>query len=326
MTGNVKGALFALAAFGVFASHDAIIKALGETLSPVQILFFATLFGFPLVGLMLMRDRTDGTLVPRHPWWVALRTLSAAVGALSAFYAFTTLPLAQVYAILFAAPLLITVLAIPILGERVRLRRGLAVLVGLAGVMIVLRPGSATLAPGHLAALAAAVFSALSAIIVRKIGAEERSVVLIIYPLMANFLLMGALLPVVYVPMEGAQLGAVAVVAGLGFAGMLLVIAAYRAGEAVVIAPMQYSQIMWATLWGFLIFGEVPDAATLVGAGVVIASGVYIVLREGRASASQTRPVLAARSRAGTPTAPVLPPAPPAAGRPRDGDPPDKKV
>ena len=133
MSGNVRGALFALAAFAVFASHDAIIKALGGALSPVQILFFATLFGFPLVGLMLMRDRTDGTLVPRHPWWVALRTLSAAVGALSAFYAFTVLPFAQVYAILFAAPLLITVLAIPILGERVRLRRSLAVWWGLWG-------------------------------------------------------------------------------------------------------------------------------------------------------------------------------------------------
>ncbi|WP_201155638.1 DMT family transporter, partial [Rhodobaculum claviforme] len=307
MTGNLRGALFALAAFAVFASHDAVIKALGGTLSPVQILFFSTLFGFPLVGMMLMRDRTDGTLVPRHPWWVALRTLSAVVGALAAFHAFTTLPLAQVYAILFAAPLLITVLAIPILGERVRLRRGLAVLVGLAGVMIVLRPGSADLEVGHLAALAAAVFSALSAIIMRKIGAEERSVVLIIYPLMANFLLMGALLPLVYVPMQMAELGAAAVIAGLGFVGMLLVIGAYRAGEAVAIAPMQYSQILWATLWGLVFFDEVPDAATLLGAGVVIASGVYIVMREGRAGASRTRPVLAARSRAGTPTAPALP-------------------
>lgn len=227
-----QGALCALAAFAAFASHDAIIKALGSTLSPVQMLFFATLFGFPLVGLMLMQDRTDGTLLPRHPWWVALRTLSAAVGALSAFYAFTVLPLAQVYAILFAAPPRITLLAIPILGERVRLRRGLAVL------------------------------------------------------------------------------------AGLGFLGMLLVIAAYRAGEAVVIAPMQYSQFLWATLWGLVFFAEAPDAATLLGAGIVIASGTYIVLREGRAS--RTRPVLAARSRAGTPTAPALPPSAEAGRPPRD--------
>ena len=168
MTGNVRGALFALAAFGLFASHDAIIKALGGQIPPPQILFFATLFGFPLVGMMLMRDPTDGTLLPRHPWWVALRTLSAAIGALSAFYAFTTLPLAQVYAILFAAPLLITLLAIPLLGERVRLRRGLAVLAGIVGVMVVLRPGTAALGLGHLAAIDAALCTVLSAIIVLR--------------------------------------------------------------------------------------------------------------------------------------------------------------
>jgi len=325
MTGNVRGAVFALLAFAAFATHDAVIKGLGGGLAPVQILFFATLFGFPLVGLMLMRDRTDGTLVPRHPWWVALRTLSAAVGGLSAFYAFTVLPLAQVYAILFASPLLITLMAIPILGERVRLRRGLAVLVGLGGVLIVLRPGGAELSPGHLAALAAAVFSALSAIIVRRIGGIERSVVLIIYPMMANFLLTGALLPLVYRPMSGAEMAGTAVIAVLGFCGMMLVILAYRSGEAVIIAPMQYSQILWAVFFGALFFGELPDALTLLGAAVVIASGTYIVLREGRAGASRTRPVLAARSRAGTPTAPVLTPGseagPPGAsgpGRPAD--------
>jgi drug/metabolite transporter (DMT)-like permease len=307
MTGNGKGALLALGAFGVFASHDAVIKVLGDSFSPVQILFFATLFGFPLVSLMLMRDRTDGTLLPRHPWWVTIRTAAATVGALCAFYAFTALPLAQVYAILFAAPLLITVLAIPLLGEKVRLRRGIAVLVGLAGVLVVLRPGTAELSLGHASALTAAVLSALSAIIVRKIGSEERSVVLIIYPMMTNFLLMGAALPFFYQPMEAIELGATAVIALLGFLGMLLTIGAYRAGEAVVIAPMQYSQIVWATLFGVLFFSEIPDLPTLIGAGIVIASGLYIVLREGRSGASETRPVLGARSRAGTPTAPVVP-------------------
>jgi len=306
MTGNGRGALLALGAFAIFASHDAVIKVLGDGFSPVQILFFATLFGFPLVSFMLMRDRTDGTLLPRHPLWVMIRTLATAVGALAAFYAFTALPLAQVYAILFAAPLLITLLAIPILGEKVRLRRGIAVLVGLVGVLVVLRPGTADLGLGHAAALTAAVLSSLSAIIVRKIGSEERSVVLIIYPMMANFVLMGAALPFVYRPMGAGELGATAVIALLGFLGMLLTIGAYGAGEAVVIAPMQYSQIVWATLFGMLFFAEVPDRATLIGAAIVIASGLYIVLREGRQGASETRPVLAARTRAGTPTAPVV--------------------
>ncbi len=310
MTDNARGAVFGLGAFALFASHDALIKFLGGQYSPVQVLFFVTLFGFPLVSLMLMRDRTDGNLFPRQPVWVAVRTAAAVLGALSAFYAFANLPLAQVYAILFASPLLITVLAIPLLGERVRLRRGLAVLVGLVGVLIVLRPGTAELGFGHLAALTAAVLGALSAIVVRRIGAQERSVVLIIYPLMANFVLMGLLLPLVYVPMPVLHLGATLAAAGLGFVAMLLVILAYRSGEAMVIAPMQYSQIVWATLFGLLFFGETPDLATALGAAVVIASGVYIVLREGRSDASENRPVLATRARPGTPSAPVLPPEP----------------
>lgn len=297
MGGNVRGALLALVAFGVFATHDVVVKYLGGLYSPVQIVFFSVLFGFPLVTLMLMRDQTDGNLRPRHPWWTALRTAAAVVTGLTAFYAFSELPLAQTYAILFASPLLITVLAIPILGEKVRLRRGLAVIVGLVGVLIVLRPGETDLGPGHLAALIAAVCGALSSIIVRKIGAEERSVVLILYPMMANFVVMACLLPFVYVPMPLIDVGALGVIAAFAFVGSLLVIMAYRAGEAVIIAPMQYSQIIWATLFGYLLFGERVDGGTALGAAIIIASGLYIVLREGRGAVSENRPVLQTRSR-----------------------------
>jgi drug/metabolite transporter (DMT)-like permease len=173
MSSNARGALLALLAFGVFATHDVFIKVLGSSYSPIQIVFFSVLLSFPLATLSLMRDATPGTLKPRHPWWMLTRTVAAVITGFCAFYAFSVLPLAQVYAILFASPLLITILAVPILGEKVHLRRGLAVLVGLAGVMIVLRPGSTQLELGHAAALAAAVGGSLTSIIVRKIGAEE---------------------------------------------------------------------------------------------------------------------------------------------------------
>jgi len=303
-SGNLRGALLALLAFAIFATHDVVVKYLGGIYSPVQIVFFSVLLGFPIVSLMLMRDRTDGNLRPRHPWWTALRTGATVITGLSAFYAFSVLPLAQTYAILFAAPLLITVLAVPILGERVGLRRGLAVLVGLAGVLIVLRPGAAELEPGHFAALTAAVCGALSSIIVRKIGSIERSVVLLIYPMMANFVLMGCLLPFVYRPMPAGDLGALGVIALFAFIGTLLVIMAYRSGEAVIIAPMQYSQILWAAVFGFLFFDETPDAATAIGAAVIIGSGLFILLREGSGAVSENRPVLQTRSRPETGTVP----------------------
>jgi S-adenosylmethionine uptake transporter len=294
---NVRGALMALTAFGIFATHDVVVKFLGSQYSPFQIIFFSVLLGFPLVTVMLMSDRTDGNLRPNHPWWTVLRTGSAVITGVTAFYAFSTLPLAQTYAILFATPLLITLLAIPILGERVGIRRGIAVLVGLIGVLIVLRPGQADLGAGHLAALTAAVFSSLASVIVRKIGQEERSVVLLLYPMMANFLVMGAALPFVYRPMPIEHMAMVGIIALFGFVAMLLVISAYRAAEAVIVAPMQYSQILWASVYGYLFFNESVDLMTALGAGVIIASGIYIVLREDKARVSENRPVLESRSR-----------------------------
>lgn len=306
MSPNVKGAISALLSFAIFATHDVVVKFLGEHYSAVQIIFFSVLLSFPLVTVMLMRDRTDGHLRPNHPWWTALRTLSTVITGVSAFYAFSVLPLAQTYAILFAAPLLITLLAIPILGEKVGIRRGLAILVGLIGVMIVLRPGGSTLGLGHAAALAAAVFSSLASVIVRKIGKDERSVVLLLYPMMANFVVLGAALPFVYRPMPVQHFGMLGIIALFGFVATLLIIHAYRNAEAVIVAPMQYSQMVWAVIFGAAIFSETVDIYTIVGASVIIASGLYIVAREGNSTASKNRPVLESRSRPETGTMPRI--------------------
>lgn len=294
---SLSGPIYALIAFAIFASHDAVIKVLGASYSPFQIIFFATVFSFPLVTFMLIRDATQGHLRPVHPWWTALRTGSASITGLSAFYAFSVLPLAQVYVIIFASPLIITLLSIPILGERVGLHRMLAVLVGLIGVLVVLQPGTEPLTLGHLAALSTAVFGALASIIVRKIGQDERTVVLMLYPLVANFVVMGAALIWVYVPMPIADLGGMGVISLFGFLANLFLIAAYKNADAAIVAPMQYSQIIWATVFGYVFFSESVEPATLIGAGIIIASGVYIVMREARLGAKSNTPVLRTRSR-----------------------------
>ena len=297
MSANAKGALLALLAFGIFATHDVFVKTLGAIYSPIQIVFFSVLFSFPLAMVMLMRDAKPGTLLPRHPWWMALRTIASVATAVSAFYAFTVLPLAQTYAILFASPLLITILAIPVLGETVRLRRWLAVIVGLTGVMVVLQPGATELTLGHAAALTAAVGGSIASIIVRRIGADERPVVMLLYPMVANFVVMGAALAFVYIPMPIEHLGLVALVAAFAWTAGRCIIVAYQSGEAAIIAPMQYSQIIWATLYGALFFDETIGRPTLIGAGIIIAAGLYIVLRESRTDVSSTTPVLRTRSR-----------------------------
>jgi drug/metabolite transporter (DMT)-like permease len=306
MSSNAKGAVLALIAFGLYSTHDVFIKTLGAIYSPIQIVFFSVLLSFPLATLMLMRDAKPGTLVPVHPWWMAVRTVGAVVTGVSAFYAFSSLPLTQTYAILFATPLLITVLSIPILGETVRLRRWMAVIVGLFGVMVVLRPGATDLTLGHAAAIVAAFGSAFASIVVRKIGAEERIVVMLLYPMVANFVVMGAALAFVYKPMPIEHLGMLAIISIMAWTAGRIIISAYQTGEAAIVAPMQYSQILWATVFGLLFFGETTDLYTAVGASIIIGSGIYIVLRESRGGTSKNTPVLRTRTRVGTPSMPRL--------------------
>ena len=152
-TSTLGGFGFAALGFGLFATHDAIIKALGETYPVFQIIFFAMLFAFVPMSMIILADRAVDNFRPRHPWLILMRSVLTIIAMSSAFYAFVNLPLAEVYALLFAAPLLITAFSVPLLGEVVRARRWAAVGIGLIGVLIVLRPGITALSPGHFAAL-----------------------------------------------------------------------------------------------------------------------------------------------------------------------------
>jgi drug/metabolite transporter (DMT)-like permease len=288
----LRGLGFAFLAFGLFATHDAIIKALGQDYSVFQIIFFATLFAFIPMSILILADQTSANFRPRHPWLVIARSLLSLTAMSAAFYAFVTLPLAEVYALLFATPLLITALSVPLLGETVRARRWAAVFVGLIGVIIVLRPGATAFSPGHLAALCSALAASLATIIVRKIGSEERSVVLVVYPMLSSILVMGGTLPFVYQPVELPSLGLMAAVGLLSVIAQLCTISAYRFAPAAVVAPTQYSQILWATGYGVIFFAERPDTMVALGAAIIIASGIFIVWRESRPDVSERTPVL----------------------------------
>ncbi|MEO1537846.1 MAG: DMT family transporter [Pseudomonadota bacterium] len=298
--------LFALLGFAAFSTHDVIIKMLGADYASFQILFFSVLLGFPFATLMLMSDSSVGTLRPANPRWVLARTIAGVVAGVSAFYAFSVLPLAQVYAFIFAAPLLITILSIPILGEKVGIHRWAAVVVGLIGVLVVLRPGAEPLTLGHIAGLTAAAGSAVVSVVTRKVGRSERSAVLMLYPMMANVILMACLQPLVYQPMPVEHLGILAVMSLLGFCGGLCIIAAYRYADAAIVAPMQYSQIIWGAGFGLVFFNETPDRATGLGAAIIIFAGLYVVLRESFGGRSENTPVLRTRTRAGAASSPNI--------------------
>lgn len=296
---NLNGALLALLSFGIYATSDAIVKYMGASYSPFQNIFFSGLFGFPLVAVMLMGDPSEGNLRPRNPKMTLLRSGLVVVNTLGGFYTLSVLPLSEAYPIFFSAPILITLFAIPLLGEKVGLKRGVAMVVGLVGVLVVLRPGSAHLGWGHVVAIGTALIYALSSVLVRVTGQSERSVVIMVYPMIANFIVSGLALPFVYKPLPIEHLGLLAAMSTMGFIAGVISIAAYRRAAAAIIAPMQYSQIIWATIFGSLLFHEKHDVLTIAGTLIIIASGIYIVMREGTPAVSLTRPVSEARSRFG---------------------------
>jgi drug/metabolite transporter (DMT)-like permease len=271
-----------LLAFGLFATHDVVLKFLGGSYSVFQIAFLTSLFSMPLVLVLLILDREAGTFRPKNPGWMAVRVATATIITPSIFYSFTVLPLTEVYAILFSTPLIVTALSVPILKESVGAYRWGAVVVGFIGVLFVIQPGVSPVGLGHATALFGAFGAAVAFVVVRKIGGQERNAVMVGYPIMANLVTMGLVLPFVYQPVPIEDLGLSALMSVLGFSALLCVLAAYRRAKAVVVAPMQYSQILWALGYGALFFDERLDFNVAVGVAIIIASGVFILWRENR--------------------------------------------
>lgn len=280
---NALGALYGLLAMGLFACADISVRFLGAGYNPFQIIFFSGLLSFPILMGYVMLGPADQGLRPHNPRLMALRCTVVVLNSVFGTYAFANLPLAQCYAIFFLMPIFITVLSWPLLGERIDLRRGIAVLAGLIGVLVALDPGHEGLRWAHAAAFMGALVGAGNYIIIRKTGNSERTAVMVIYPLMLQTLVAAAVLPLVYVPMPLAHFGIAALMALVTFAGYLLIIAAYRRAPGIVVAPMQYSQIIWAAIMGHLLFGEAMSGRMILGTCLIIAAGIAIVARQEQA-------------------------------------------
>ncbi|TXH59714.1 MAG: DMT family transporter [Thiothrix sp.] len=296
MTNNssvLRGLLISLLGYAVFSVHDALVKVLNDY-SVFQIIFFAMLFSYLPFSLVRLADARALSLRPVHPWLVFLRA-ALMVGALCfAFMAFSMLPLVQVYVLLFTTPVLISLLAVPFLGEKIQLIRAVLIILGLIGVLVVLRPTPQRLELGHLFGALSAFCGAGAAIISRKIGRQEISATLILSPLILNIITSGCLLYFVYKPMPLADLCLMFLLGVLALLGQLSILTGYRNAPAAVVAPMQYSQIIWAIIFGSLFFNEAVDTLTIVGALITITAGILMVWRESRVSVHQ--PVIRSRN------------------------------
>ncbi len=276
----LAGALLGLGAFGLYAAYDISVKFLGGGYSAFQIIFFAGLMALPMLMIFAVIDPDQGSLRPVQPGLLAFRVVIVVFNGIIGPYAFANLPLAQCYAIFFTMPIFIALLAVPILSEKIDLVRGIAVVTGLVGVFIALDPSAEPLQIAHLAAIAGAMSGALNYVLLRKTGGTERTLVLMLYPMLAQLLVLCAIVPFVYVPMSLADLSITAFMGAVLVAGSVMIIGAYRRARAIIVAPMQYSQIIWGTLMGLVLFDERLTWTTTVGTALIILAGVVIVARQ----------------------------------------------
>ncbi len=300
----IAGILAMLAAIGLFSTMDLFIKLAAEQVGIIEILMFRMAFGMvPLIPMMFVEAGSANILPLLKTRYLGLHALRSMIGMVFLAMFFTSvalLPLADAYAIGFAAPLWVAALSVPMLGERVGWRRWLAIVVGLIGVIIILRPGGGVLSLGGLIGLAATVLFAISMIMMRSMARTESSSAIVFYfqayaALVTALMLIAAELSPAFGALWGgyfawttptswglwAQLIGIGLIGGVGQACITL---ALRFAPAVVVSPFTYSSILWGLAYGIWLFGDVPTVLTLVGAGIVIASGLYILFREAAAS------------------------------------------
>lgn len=274
-----SGVIFSLFAYALYSFCDAIIKGFGSSLSVFEIAFFTTLFSLiPAIFTKPKGEHWRSFWRMKHPWLVQLRALTGVLGNISVIYAFTNIPLAEVYSLAFLAPVFIVILSVLVLKETVRGPRWIFLAASFLGVLLVVRPGFRELQMGHLMAISAALFGSVTTLVLRSVATEEKRVSLIgvasAYILVVNGILM---IPGFQMPtME--EFGLLIVIGGMGGTGHILFIAATRRAEASLIAPAQYSQIVWAILLGAMFYREYPDTVAYVGLAVVAAAGVLNVL------------------------------------------------
>lgn len=263
----------------LFVSLDTVAKYLSQSLPVLQIVWARYAFHILILGVVI---------APRLPVLLQTKRLNLQIlrsifllGATGFFFsAISLMPLASASAIMFAAPILVTALSMPLLGERVGPHRWGSVIVGFVGALIIIRPGSESMNPAAFLALSSACCYALYQITTRKLSGVDPPLTTLAYSASVGALVSSIGVPVVWVaptPFEWVGMAALGV---LGALGHFTLIKAYDNAPVATVAPFSYSNLIWATLLGFIVFGDLPDQLTLVGAVVIAASGLYIVHRE----------------------------------------------
>jgi len=294
----VAGILFLLLGTTLFPLQDVIIKGFSDLYAVHQIVFLRGLFAIPVVAAIA---HFDGGIWPLRLGSVRLQLFRSATAFLSYmvyYMALATIGLAETAAITFSTPIFVTFFATFFLGERIGLMRWSAIIVGLIGVMTIVRPGAAVFEPAALLAPTAAVSYAISIIVTRKLGNTTNGGSMTMFTL-GFFIVAGGIMGIVFSqisavsphpslaflfrpwvwpePSHWMLFCAIGLISGVGFFALTQ---AYRLADASVVTPFEYTVLPWAVLWGYVFFDSLPDPYTWIGLALIVGSGLFIVLRE----------------------------------------------
>jgi S-adenosylmethionine uptake transporter len=276
-----KGILLGFLAFAAFALSDAFVKLLHGSLPAYEAVFFGALLG--LSALPFIKGEGDRwsevLLAQRQALWV-VRAVASAIGTTAAVIAFTALPMAEAFALIFLMPIFVTILSVLVLKEHVGWRRWSAVVAGFLGVLVVLRPGFRELGAGHLAALVCGLAGAISMIALRLSGPHEKRITLYGAGVIGSTTLAGMLMLTNF---SWPHLDQWLLLLGYGLLaalGAVLLMLATRRAPANHVAPTQYSQMLWAVLLGYVLFGDQLDWPMAVGIAIILGAGLFTFIRE----------------------------------------------
>jgi S-adenosylmethionine uptake transporter len=292
LSDNMRGALLMVGAMTAFTLNDACMKALSDELPLMQALFLRGLVTSALIlGFLVTAGRLDLRLARRDWILVTIRTAAEIAAAYFFLTALFNMPFANVSAILQALPLTITLAGAIFLGEAVGWRRLVAILVGFGGVMLIVRPGGEGFTIYSVYGLAAVLAVTLRDLVTRRLSAAVPSMSVALVAAIGVGLAAGlASIFEGWAPVSGLaalQLGGSGVFVMLGY---LLSIMVMRVGDIAFVAPFRYTSLLVALIVGFVIFAEWPDALTLIGASIVVATGLFTLYREARVARIQLRP------------------------------------
>lgn len=279
---TIRAILLMLLGFFFYGTSDMLAKALTQSMNPLQVAWLRQL-GLLTGVMVLLAMKGPALLRSRHPFLQVGRGLTVVAAATSFLFALAYVPLADATAVSFFAPFMVTVMAALFLGEKIGMRRWAAVLVGFAGTMIIVRPGMSTFHPAIFAVLISAFAFACRQIISRRVAGSDPFATTIAYTALTAAAILTLPLPFIWRnPADLMQFGMMIGVAVVASCGEFSIIRALDLGEAAVLSPLQYTLMIWSTMWGFLVFAQLPDLWTWVGTGIVIASGIYSLYRETR--------------------------------------------